>query len=709
MASRHLARRTGAIVVLLLVASVALALFLAHHYRLGVPQTLVTVLVGGGAPAGLYLAWATYRDSRSDAGGGENLSLTAVADQLARLVGKQWEDEAKVRHLDEPSPLPVSWIAAGSSMADAWDVLVTLATSGHGWPAPPPSGTWAVSPDGLAGSGRDLLNVLERVPTGRLVVLGEPGAGKTMLMVGLILDVLADRASGDPVPVLVSLASWNPEKQDLLNWMASQLIIDYPALSAPASPGEGESTWIDALLAAGLIFPILDGLDEIPEIIRAQAITKINGALRPGRRLVVACRTEQYREAIDIGANVHAAAVVKLCPLDPKSVSAYLSAVGGPGTVRRWAPVLATLGTQSPVGQALTSPLMVGLARIIYSPKPGELAGKLRDPKELCDLADQAAVESHLFDAFIPAAYDTDPIRRWTAEQAESWLIFLAHHLRYDTKSPDYEWWELKRALSPFKKVNRDETKFRDEIDLLYVRPGLRPWTHFKEADPGPSSGIRFGVAEAVTTAWKTFLYSISGTIAPLLILTITDVAGSAMGNRHDLPEDLLNEGGFYIVFYLALFALVALWTGLQSVPSNLALAASPTGVLARDRRAALTAWLAFALGFGLIAEALTFLKFVHGSTWVWVTAGSAFGFVFGVMVSSAKMAWPLYILCRGLLTLRHNLPWSLMRFLDDAHHRGVLRQVGAIYQFRHIKLQDRLATRATGRRSLVQPGSPPL
>ena len=138
----------------------ALALFLAHHYRLGVPQTLVAVLVGGGAPAGLYLAWATYRDSRSDAGGGENLSLTAVADQLARLVGKQWEDEAKVRHLDEPSPLPVSWIAAGSSMADAWDVLVTLATSGHGWPAPPPSGTWAVSPDGLAGSGRDLFNVL---------------------------------------------------------------------------------------------------------------------------------------------------------------------------------------------------------------------------------------------------------------------------------------------------------------------------------------------------------------------------------------------------------------------------------------------------------------------------------------------------------------------------------------------------------------------
>jgi hypothetical protein len=33
------------------------------------------------------------------------------------------------------------------------------------------------------------------------------------------------------------------------------------------------------------------------------------------------------------------------------------------------------------------------------------------------------------------------------------------------------------------------------------------------------------------------------------------------------------------------------------------------------------------------------------------------------------------------------------MIFLDDAH-RGVLRQAGAVYQFRHRELQRRLATR---------------
>ena len=48
-----------------------------------------------------------------------------------------------------------------------------------------------------------------------------------------------------------------------------------------------------------------------------------------------------------------------------------------------------------------------------------------------------------------------------------------------------------------------------------------------------------------------------------------------------------------------------------------------------------------------------------------------------------------------GWLAFRHRLPWSLMGFLADAHQRGVLRQVGVVYQFRHIDLQHRLATRS--------------
>src|SRR5712691_6861449 len=115
--------------LVLVVGTVATALVVARLYDLGVAATLVAALVGGGAPAGLYLAWATFRDSQA---GGEPLTMAGVADQLAVAVGAQWEAEAQVRRLNDPYPLSVSWVAADASLADGWDVLVRLASSGAG-------------------------------------------------------------------------------------------------------------------------------------------------------------------------------------------------------------------------------------------------------------------------------------------------------------------------------------------------------------------------------------------------------------------------------------------------------------------------------------------------------------------------------------------------------------------------------------------------
>jgi predicted NACHT family NTPase len=142
------------------------------------------------------------------------------------------------------------------------------------------------------------VEVPARVPTGRLVVLGEPGAGKTMLMVRLVLDLLARRAAGGPVPFLASIASWNPEEQELRNWLADELLIDHAALARPPAEGRTEPTQAAALLASGLVLPVLDGLDEIPEQVRGPAIRQINHSLRPGEHVIVTCRTRQYRDAV---------------------------------------------------------------------------------------------------------------------------------------------------------------------------------------------------------------------------------------------------------------------------------------------------------------------------------------------------------------------------------------------------------------------------
>lgn len=48
----------------------------------------------------------------------------------------------------------------------------------------------------------------------------------------------------------------------------------------------------------GLILPVLDGLDELPDGVRGSAITHINDALRPGEPLVVTSRTGPYADAV---------------------------------------------------------------------------------------------------------------------------------------------------------------------------------------------------------------------------------------------------------------------------------------------------------------------------------------------------------------------------------------------------------------------------
>lgn len=67
---------------------------------------------------------------------------------------------------------------------------------------------------------------------------------------------------------------------------------------------------------------------------------------------------------------------------------------------------------------------------------------------------------------------------------------------------------------------------------------------------------------------------------------------------------------------------------------------------------------------------------------------GLGFGVAFGY-----SHLWPWFQLERVAATVRGELPWNLIAFLDAAHRKGVVRQLGATYEFRHARLQDRLAT----------------
>ena len=78
----------------------------------------------------------------------------------------------------------------------------------------------------------------------RLLVVGEAGAGKTVLAVHLLLDQLRDRAAltdnlriDTPVPVRVNLAGWDGGG-DFTSWMASRLGTDY-GLNSKGGAGAG--------------------------------------------------------------------------------------------------------------------------------------------------------------------------------------------------------------------------------------------------------------------------------------------------------------------------------------------------------------------------------------------------------------------------------------------------------------------------------------
>jgi hypothetical protein len=79
------------------------------------------------------------------------------------------------------------------------------------------------------------------------------------------------------------------------------------------------------------------------------------------------------------------------------------------------------------------------------------------------------------------------------------------------------------------------------------------------------------------------------------------------------------------------------------------------------------------------------------------LVAGSLIGLAAWESPSVVTGATPLFAITALTLATRTKTPLRLIRFLDDAHQLGILRQVGAVYQFRHAQLQDHLA--ATYRR----------
>jgi hypothetical protein len=148
---------------------------------------------------------------------------------------------------------------------------------------------------------------------GRLLIVGEPGSGKTMLALELLRDLLR-RARGDTssgIPELFSLATWPGASKPLEEWLKDELH------TRGFGPG-----WIDRRM----IIPILDGLDEVKSDFRADCLSAINEfrSNYDGVPIVVTSRLGDY-ETVPEKSRLAFGGAYSTRPLSDEEVANYFS------------------------------------------------------------------------------------------------------------------------------------------------------------------------------------------------------------------------------------------------------------------------------------------------------------------------------------------------------------------------------------------------
>jgi hypothetical protein len=346
--------------------------------------------------AGMALRVAVRPEEQKSASGGadEAIRLDLAASRLADTVRQQWTYEAELRH---PRPLRVRWSTTARPVSPQPVVPGENVLPGRSTRL------------GLRGDLHDVVAAFHQLPTRQLVVLGEPGAGKTVLATLFTLDLLDTRAPDEPVPVLLQISSWNPLAEHLYTWLARRLVEDYPALANTDAYGPDAA---GRLVYGGRLIPVLDGLDEMPPALRDGAIEALDRVVVDSAPLVVTCRSDEYRSGVAAsGRFLSRATVVEIEPVDVTGSIEFLAAAQAVGDAR-WQLVFDHLRAHpdGSLAQALSTPLMVYLARVAYT-------DPATSPAELCHLRcfiDRVALEEHFLDAYLPSVYSSYPTPRLT-------------------------------------------------------------------------------------------------------------------------------------------------------------------------------------------------------------------------------------------------------------------------------------------------------
>ncbi|SLM45459.1 membrane hypothetical protein [Nitrospira sp. ND1] len=251
--------------------------------------------------------------------------------------------------------------------------------------------------------------------TGLLLILGEPGAGKTTSLLELAASLI-QKAKNDPkerVPIVLNLSSWET-KQSLEEWMAVELSAKYRV------PMTIARTW----LTQDYLVPLLDGLDEVHTAIQPDCVAAINAFIENNKPsgLVVCCRLAEYQWLPE---RLRLNGAVCIEPLSAQDVHNFLAAGGS-----QLAGLQQALGTDPVLQELSQTPLMLSIMSLAYEGAEGEALTRHR--------ADSPKVRrDHIFRLYVKRMFErkvsiTCP---FSQDQIMDWLSWLARQMKKQAQS----------------------------------------------------------------------------------------------------------------------------------------------------------------------------------------------------------------------------------------------------------------------------------
>ena len=229
-----------------------------------------------------------------------------IRQNMLQLVKRTWIEGVLQQSVHNQTLIELGMETKPDALSHPWDAVVQM----------PDRETVPIQP------GRTILQMFDQ-SNGSLLLLGEPGSGKTTMVLELC-RLLIEQAEEEPyrqIPIVFNLSTWKPDPKKKLvqaftDWLVNELKDKYSV------PNKVSRPWIekDALVL------LLDGLDEVSGENRDACVQTINEFLAEHSMSLAVCSRKQEYEALPTQLALRDALLIQ--PLTNRQVDEYLQAAG---------------------------------------------------------------------------------------------------------------------------------------------------------------------------------------------------------------------------------------------------------------------------------------------------------------------------------------------------------------------------------------------